>query len=190
MGDAQLGTETVIGEYLCYDPRGTAPESDVERAMKTYRELERTGSQGGLDELHSRLYLSRKDLQRYEYRENGCYTRWVRSTASNLVIRYGESPWRVLATGLSVVLLCAILYPALGLVHVGTETSLRYSLQPADLATTFVQSLYFSTLTFTTLGLGDFQPVGAGQVVAILETATGATILALLVFVFGRRATR
>jgi hypothetical protein len=53
------------------------------------------------------------------------------------------------------------------------------------------QSLYYSTLTFTALGFGDFRPVGGlGQFVTIVETATGAILLALLVFVFGRRAAR
>ena len=51
--------------------------------------------------------------------------------------------------------------------------------------------MYLSTLTFTTLGLGDFRPQGQlGQVLAIGETSAGVILLALLVFVFGRRATR
>lgn len=190
LGDAQLNMATEVGEYIRYDPRSTEADSDPERALKTYRELERLGRQGGMEDLHSQMFLRRKDLQRQEYRETGRYTRWLRSVASNLIIRYGESPWRVLASGLGVILFCTLLYPALGLMDVGTGSPLTYSLQPQELTTTLAKSLYFSTLTFTTLGLGDFQPVGMGQFVAILETATGATILALLVFVFGRRATR
>jgi voltage-gated potassium channel Kch len=52
-------------------------------------------------------------------------------------------------------------------------------------------ALYFSTMTFTTLGYGDFQPATtAGKLLAISETSAGVVLLALLVFVFGRRATR
>jgi hypothetical protein len=59
-----------------------------------------------------------------------------------------------------------------------------------DEATLF-EGLYFSGLSFTTLGYSDFNPVNQwGQVLAILETSVGVVRLAILVFVFGPRATR
>lgn len=54
----------------------------------------------------------------------------------------------------------------------------------------YFESLYFSTLTFTTLGMGDYEPLGFGQVLATANTAFGAILVALLVFVLGRRAAR
>lgn len=50
------------------------------------------------------------------------------------------------------------------------------------------QSIYHSTLTITTLGMGDFLPVGLGRVLKAIETSLGAIIITLLVFVFGRSA--
>lgn len=53
------------------------------------------------------------------------------------------------------------------------------------------ESLYYSTLTFTALGFGDYRPVGTlGQLFTVAETTLGAVLLALLVFVLGRRAAR
>lgn len=52
------------------------------------------------------------------------------------------------------------------------------------------QSIYHSTLTITTLGIGDFLPVGLGRVLTAIETSLGAIIIALLVFVFGRSMVR
>lgn len=53
------------------------------------------------------------------------------------------------------------------------------------------ESLYYSTLTFTALGFGDFRPIDAfGQMFTVIETSFGALLLALLVFVLGRRAAR
>lgn len=61
---------------------------------------------------------------------------------------------------------------------------------PGD-PTVIWESIYYSTLTFTALEFGDFRPMGGiGQLLTILETATGALLLALLVFVLGRRAAR
>ena len=57
----------------------------------------------------------------------------------------------------------------------------------------FFDALYFSTLTFTTLGLGDFQPAPAaqlGRALVLLEAVMGAVLIATFVFVLGRRAAR
>lgn len=52
----------------------------------------------------------------------------------------------------------------------------------------YLRSVYFSTITFTTLGYGDIQPVGdTARTVAGLESLSGALLTALLVFVLTRR---
>jgi len=51
------------------------------------------------------------------------------------------------------------------------------------------ESLYFSTLTFM-VGPVDYEPLGLGQWIAMVNTAIGPILIALLVFVFGRRAAR
>jgi hypothetical protein len=51
-------------------------------------------------------------------------------------------------------------------------------------------SLYSSALTFTSLGVVGYEPVGfGGQLLAVLETGSGAVLITLLVFVLGRWAT-
>ncbi len=44
----------------------------------------------------------------------------------------------------------------------------------------FTDSLYYSVATFTTLGYGDFYPVGVGRAIAGLEALTGYVVLGLL----------
>lgn len=56
-----------------------------------------------------------------------------------------------------------------------------------------VDAVYFSTLTFTTLGLGDFQPFPSSELARGLVTtqaAIGAILIAIFVFVLGRRAAK
>lgn len=58
-------------------------------------------------------------------------------------------------------------------------------------AATILMNLYFSVVTFTTLGYGDIQPSNAAtRALAGVESLLGAALIALLVFVLGRRATR
>ncbi|GAI81392.1 unnamed protein product, partial [marine sediment metagenome] len=48
--------------------------------------------------------------------------------------------------------------------------------------------IYFSTITFTTLGYGDFRPLeGWGRILAGSEAFIGAFMMALFVYTFARR---
>ena len=53
-----------------------------------------------------------------------------------------------------------------------------------------LQALYFSIVTFTTLGYGDIAPVGLARAVACSEALLGAFMMALFIFVFCRRMVR
>jgi flavodoxin len=55
---------------------------------------------------------------------------------------------------------------------------------------TLSESLYFSVVTFTTLGYGDYHPKQAYQTIAISEAFIGAFILAFFVVVVSRRLVR
>jgi hypothetical protein len=115
--------------------------------------------------------------------------RYVRSTVSEWTLLYGESPWRILAWSGATVVAFALLYP-LGLMEDAAGTTLTWQAIGSDWSLA-VQSLYYSMLTFTALGFGDFRPANpAGQIATVVETSIGAVLLALLVFVLGRRAAR
>jgi uncharacterized protein YjbI with pentapeptide repeats len=161
--------------------------SNYTRAATTYAEIESVAHDNAASRLASTCFLWRKDMQRKRYRSGtgdgnrAEHLSWLRSTVANLVVRYGESPYRVVSQAGVVIFVCGLLYWALDLLAATDDVA-----DPS-----LVDAMYFSTLTFTTLGLGDFRPVGdLGRALAIFETSAGVVLLALLVFVFGRRATR
>ena len=169
--------------YCSYDPRyrGSGGTPNLEKAGEVYGELENLARNNSLPGLASECFLGRKDVQFREYLRDDDTGMIVRSFVPTLVARYGESPARVLGTGAVTVLAFGLVYYSFGLVERANS---------GDSATLF-ESLYFSGLTFTTLGYGDFNPANQlGQVLAVLETSIGVVLLAILVFVFGRRATR
>ncbi|MDN6869875.1 potassium channel family protein, partial [Aeromonas caviae] len=53
-----------------------------------------------------------------------------------------------------------------------------------------MECLYYSVVTFTTLGYGDFTPVGLSRIFAAFEAFTGSFTLALFVVVFVKKMTR
>jgi len=213
--EARANEGTELDEWCVYDPnsdvdpgqwRGGTDDarpdggasvagSDVNpltKAEGTYQELEKLCAENALLEPQGRYFVRRQDIHTEEHRREGNWSRWIRARVARAVVLYGESPFRVLSVAGAVIVGSALLYP-LGLLRNSTTGQLMTypaPTEPVALATTLADSLYFSTLTFTTMTFGLFEPVGSGKFLTMLETGAGIVLMALLVFVFGRRATR
>jgi voltage-gated potassium channel Kch len=133
------------------------------------------------------------------------------SEAARWTTGYGMNPWRVVGTAILLVLVSAVLYPTTGglteTVVPGGETAgvndtatrseqttITCEIEdpqdapPYYVARVFYRSLYFSVVTFTTLGYGDISPEGdVARAIAGVEALLGQLFMALLVFVLTRR---
>ncbi|MFB6268190.1 MAG: ion channel, partial [Halodesulfurarchaeum sp.] len=107
---------------------------------------------------------------------------------------YGERLWRVIYISVIVVATWAVLFTTLskgtrgpaGMTTAGLS-GLGELFTPEGMVI-LGKNLYFSLVTFTTLGYGDIQPVGAmARFLASVESFIGALLVALVVFVLGRR---
>jgi len=95
---------------------------------------------------------------------------------------YGERPVRVLAAGALIVLVCAAFYAQPG--------ALVY--RHGDAEPSLLQGLYFSTITFTTLGYGDLYPSPEGfcRFLSMAEAVAGGCLMALFVVCLAKRFSR
>ena len=103
-----------------------------------------------------------------------------------LLFGYGERPVRVLVAGLVVILLCALFYSS-------PYARLLYRAESEVTSQSFVDGLYFSTITFTTLGFGDIYPAQQHlptRIVAMIEAISGACLMALFVVCLSKRYSR
>ncbi|WP_255152196.1 pentapeptide repeat-containing protein [Halorarius halobius] len=199
-GDARINEGTQFGAYCVYDPKSDAEPTANARwieqlsdplalAAEQYRTIEELARTNALPDLVSRSFVRRQEIHRYQHGQAGRRGRWLRATAARAVLLYGESPWRVMAWSLGIIVAFAVAFPIGGWMRPAGGAPITYS----EIVTSpleFMNSLYYSTLTFTALGFGDFRPVGFGRALTTLETGLGAVLLALLVWVFGRRAAR
>ena len=197
--EAHVDRNTRFGDRVAYDDGLEAVEGEAlvvtaEAGIWTYKELQRLFGENALPEVERRYYLREKDLRRRVAWLSGHYGRAVRLEAARWVTHYGTSPSRVVVTSLVLIVACALLYPFTdGIREPATGTVIAYG--PADpigmtlgeLFATLFTSLYFSVITFGTLGYGDIQPVGtAARALASVESLLGALLLALLVYVLTR----
>ncbi|NHN57548.1 MULTISPECIES: pentapeptide repeat-containing protein [Halorussus] len=217
--NARIAEETTFGKNVVYeeelldhdDQRRIASldvvrprdhdENRVERyeaAHWTYNELQRLAEDNGLTEASREYYKKRKNVRRREAWEFGPYTRALAQEAWRWTTGYGANPWRVIVTSLLVIVLCGVLYPFVGGIQEATNgTTVTYSVTNPDagrlqylLFAIFFRSLYFSTVTFATLGYGDIEPVGNyARAIAGTEALLGQLLMALLVFVLTRNVT-
>jgi len=100
-----------------------------------------------------------------------------------LLFGYGERPVRVLIAGALIIVVCALFYSQPGSLIARDELVFRPS---------FLQSLYFSTITFTTLGYGDLYPSPEGfcRQLAMAEAVAGGCLMALFVVCLAKRFSR
>ncbi len=125
-------------------------------------------------------------------------TKWFNLAFSNFIYQYGENPWRVIRFATVVILIFAVLLYISGIVS-GDRTDLilkqiegmqgsnvlKYS---GPVIGSLFNCLYFSVVTFTTLGYGDFQPLeGWSRFLVSSEALLGAFTMALFVYTFARR---
>lgn len=122
---------------------------------------------------------------------------WARAATSGAIMRYGESPWRVVGVSLLTVVGFGLIYPFVGGMEQTQAETTPFAFAemfplPVGSGTVEIlfQNMYFSAVTFTTLGYGDIQPASqTAKLLASVESLLGALLMALLVFVLGRRTT-
>jgi hypothetical protein len=112
---------------------------------------------------------------------------WIwRFVFARLIFGYGEKPHRALLWGLVVIITCACAYFFGAAAYPNTQDA-AVNAEPLGFRT----CLYFSIVTFTTLGYGDFRPKpGLFQLVAGGEAFAGAALMAVFIVCLTRRYMR
>ena len=109
---------------------------------------------------------------------------WGEFLVGRLLFGYGERPLRVLIAAVAVILCWAAVYWFGGVVAVTPEGRQIVTCHE------FTASLYFSIVTFTTLGYGDLRPPPSLRLVAGAEAMLGAGLMALFIVSLARKFTR
>jgi len=209
-GNSPHSFRAIISKQCCvydpkYEPDGVHEDSD--KAKSVYRTLEELAGRAARPRLQARCFVRRQDLQKEEYWSDATAdsasfeeqiiagSRWLRARTADLVILYGESPWRVIGYSLGMILAFGLIYPLGGWVGTTTPSSSIIPLTPGRIAQDPIllwQSIYHSAMMFATgNSYGNIQAITlVGELLTTIEALLGPTLLALLVFVLGRRAAR
>ncbi len=159
-----------------------------EQAEEIYRDLRKAAEREGLfamsgEYIRKELTMRRHQMPLYSYKR-------MVSKVIDVFCGYGEAPMRVIGFSMGLIMVCAMLYFFTGLSY---DSQLHKFQVSNDFQTNFYlffNCIYYSVVTFTTLGYGDFTPVGLSKVIAAIEAFTGSFTIALFVVVFVKKMTR
>lgn len=111
------------------------------------------------------------------------FFKWLLSAGSSLIWGYGERPFRTSAAALFVIVICAAAYYFSSFSgHVLAEGTVR----PIQ----FAEALYLSVITFSTVGYGDYLPLGWVRMFSSVEALSGIILAPLFLVALTRRYLR
>ncbi|CAM3662070.1 pentapeptide repeat-containing protein [Parendozoicomonas haliclonae] len=157
-------------------------------AEEVCRSVRRSCEAHGLFDEAGYFFHKEMTLRRKQY-PLGSWQRWM-SKLVDVLCGYGERPFRVFIFSSGLVLMCAMFYFMVGLGSGGEIIRFEFQVPWYTNVSNFLDALYFSVVTFTTLGYGDLIPLGPSRTMAAMEAFIGNFTLALFVVVFVKKMTR
>lgn len=169
---------------------GNAAEAQLlfKEAEEIYRHLQTACETMGLYD-NAGIFLQRRMIMRRYQLPLWSGRRFV-SKVVDMACGYGENPVKVIFFSLFIIFSFALIYFFFGIQ--GPSHTIRYTAQLALFSNIYfmLEALYFSVVTFTTLGYGDISPIGVTRFFATFEAFIGSFSLALFVVVFVKKMTR
>ncbi len=172
LDSVQIPTFSHVGLHSVYED---GEESDLNKAQFVFRQFKEGYKNQGDHDASGLFYEREMDMKR---RTGKPFERaWL--TLLWAVCGYGEKPMRSVAAFFVTIFgfACGFYFCDLR----GPEGPIQYD---------YLKSLYFSVVTFTSLGYGDVTPRGFARFLAGSEALLGVFLISLFVFVFCRRMVR
>ncbi len=168
----QIPSFSHVGLHTIYEE---GEEADLSRAQFVFRQFKEGYKNQGDHDASGLFYEREMDMKR----RTGKFLERAWLTMLWALCGYGEKPMRSVAAFFVTIFGFAFGYYFCELR--GPSGLIRYD---------YLKSLYFSVVTFTSLGYGDVTPRGFARFLAGSEALLGVFLISLFVFVFCRRMVR
>lgn len=170
------------------DKNLTLAHDYFEQAEEVYRDLRKHAEHEGIFSLSGQFIQKELTMRRMQLPKISM--KRFTSKMVDVFCGYGEAPLRIILISILLIIICAMIYTFTGLSYQGEVISYNSALSISENINLFFSCMYYSVVTFTTLGYGDFTPVGISRAIAAFEAFTGSFTIALFVVVFVKKMTR
>ncbi|WAJ71088.1 ion channel [Catenovulum adriaticum] len=187
----QLGTsliqETKASELI--DENDAAKRQDLyQQSEEIYRDIRKAAEHQGLFDLTSHCIYKELTMRRMQM--PALSKPRIISKMVDLFCGYGEKPVNVIIFSFVFILGCALAYFLFGIQQNMHLVQLNFEQSLSQNISHFVTALYYSVITFTTLGYDNIAPIGISRLIAAIQAFSGSFIMALFVLVFVKKMTR
>ena len=184
--DCKFDNSTLKNAYLNLDRIIIQEkENNYSQARSIYLSLKNYFKKEGMYDISGEYYFREKLMENKCNLEDKKYFEWIFSSFFNLIAGYGERCLRVIIGWFVIIFGYAFIYYYFS----GIYNGMAYKITSYNAK--FLEAIYFSIVTFTTLGFGDLAPKpGLFQLIASSEALLGAIFMALFIFVFARKMIR
>ena len=108
----------------------------------------------------------------------------------DVICGYGEDPMRVINFSFSVVVISALIFSLTGMTHGDNTYVFHLTNSIGENLRILAFGIYYSIVTFTTLGYGDMVALGWGKAVAALEAFAGVFLNSIFLLTFAKKMIR
>lgn len=194
----QINDRTNFGDRTVYETDSSIDiiidtSWDVHRfeaAAWVYRRIQSICQEQALSEKARHFHVRKREARRKLAWCDNNYLSAIVSETDRFLTRHGESPRRVLFWSISTLLLSTGLYSIGGIQYDGAKYILLGDSGVNNPFFVISMSLYFSISSFSTGGYGDVLPASdLSRTIAGAESLIGTLLIALFIFVLGRRVT-
>lgn len=150
-------------------------EPIVDNNLYAYSTLKRLYADQGDDEKASQYFFKENEHKR----KNAKGILWWRISLDYYYWEYGRKPYKIIGFSLAIILVFSIIYAFNGdLVALNSTKLHNFS---------FLDSIYFSITTFTTLGYGDMSPLSWLRIFTSIEALSGVVNMGFLIGGYANR---
>jgi len=158
-----------------------------EQAEEICRSIRNVASQQGLVDMAGYFFYKEMTMRRKQHPRLSL--KRLISKFVDITCGYGEKPMNVIFFSWAVILISAVCFFLFGVSEQGDLLKWNSTSENSSISN-LLTCLYYSVVTFTTLGYGDIVPIGISRFFAALEAFIGSFTLALFVVVFVKKMTR
>lgn len=159
-----------------------------QQAEEIYRDLRKAAESQGIFSMAGHFIVKELTMRRYQLPPYSFQR--IASKLVDLFCGYGEEPLKVVNFSIYLIMMCAVLYFFTGIQYGGETLSFGGTASYSEQLSLFFTCLYYSVVTFTTLGYGDITPIGISRAIAAIQAFIGSFTIALFVVVFVKKMTR
>jgi hypothetical protein len=145
-----------------------------------YKQIKQIYKNSSLHELADKFHYKEMIAKRLLHSKNSPFY-WVNYIFGDLLCKYGTSFSRVLICSFVLIIGCGFIYNSENALALHGQ-ALSHPGLPA--------AMYFSVVTFTTLGYGDYNAIGNMRFIAAGEAFLGAILIALFTVIVARKIIR